>query len=312
MQIKNKDEALGYVDTIIRENWRKYLDEHNVDNELGKAEIDEEKNEKGHMAWSYYIEGIYMSTDGRRRWLLDTGELVETTINQDENTIEKAYLKTYGKELQSPSEVSINEAKAKAEDLLRKTDPNYSGTFGLKEVDGVGYLVWQEVRGGGSIIIGNDGGVLFSNMTGIVSPEDLIQAYKDGKRSDEAKFGGSGSGITEEQVRQYVQNKFNEEDSTDRIEDRGFAYYIDTQPREYLDTKDDSKMKIGNGPIVVLRSTGDVFSFSSNPLHMFGKTENRVGVNTAKTAEEFQTALNGLKAMGDHAALNPETLAGNK
>lgn len=170
---------------------------HNVKNELGKAEIDEEKNEKGHKAWSYYIEGMYMSADGRRRWVLDTGELVETTINQDENTIEKAYQKTFGKELQPTSTASLDEVKSKAEDLLRKTDPNYSGTFGIEEVDGVGYLVWQEVRGGGSIVIGNNGGVLFSNMTGIVSPEDLIQAYKDGKRSDEAKFGGSGSGITE-------------------------------------------------------------------------------------------------------------------
>ncbi len=77
-----------------------------------------------------------------------------------------------------------DEALQKAEALLRKTDPNYSGTFGIKEADGVGYLVWQEVRGGGSLVVGNDGGVLFSNMTGIVSPEDLIQAYKDGKRSD--------------------------------------------------------------------------------------------------------------------------------
>lgn len=201
-----------------------------------------------------------------------------------------------------------DEALQKAEGLLRKTDPNYSGTFGIKEADGVGYLVWQEVRGGGSIIIGNDGGVLFSNMTGSVSPEDLIQAYKDGKRSDEAKFGGTDSGITQEQVRQYVQNKFNEADGTDRIEDRGFAFYINTQPREYLDTKDDTKMTIGNGPIVILKSTGEVFSFSSNPLHMFGKSENRVGVNTAKTADEFQTALNDLKNMGDHAALHPEKL----
>ncbi len=109
-------------------------------------------------------------------------------------------------------------------------------------------------------------------------------------------------------MRKFVQIKFNEADSSDRIEDRGFAFYIDTQTREYLDTKDDSKMTIGNGPIIILKSTGQVFSFSSNPLHMFGKSESRVGVNTAKTVEEFQTALNDLKDMNDHAALHPETL----
>lgn len=142
MQIKNKEEALQFVDTVVREKWQKYFDENNVENELGKAEIDEEKNETGHKAWSYYIDGMFMSRDGRRRWVLDTGELVETTISQDENTIKKAYLKTYGKELEPTSAVSLDEAKAKAEDLLRKTDPNYSGTFGIKEADGVGYLVW--------------------------------------------------------------------------------------------------------------------------------------------------------------------------
>lgn len=109
-------------------------------------------------------------------------------------------------------------------------------------------------------------------------------------------------------MRNYAQKRFNEADSSDRIEDRGFAFYIDTQPREYLDTRDDSKMTIGSGPIVILKSTGEVFSFSSNPLHMFGKSENRVGVNTAKSVEEFQTALNDLKNMGDHTALHPETL----
>jgi|GEM_PF-3404349 len=202
-----------------------------------------------------------------------------------------------------------DEALQKAEDLLRKTDPNFSGTFGIEEVEGVGYIVWQEVRGGGSILVGNEGGVLFSNATSIPNlHEKLAEAYKEGKRSDVSAFGSASISITEEQVKNYVQTKFDEADSYDRIEDRGFAFYIDTQPREYLDTKDESKITIGNGPIVILKSTGEVFSFSSNPLHMFGKSENRVGVNTAETIEEFQTALNDLKDMSDHAALHPETL----
>lgn len=110
-------------------------------------------------------------------------------------------------------------------------------------------------------------------------------------------------------MKRYVQNKFNEADISDRIEDRGFAFYIDIQPREYLDTKDDLKMTIGNGPIVILKNTGEVFSFSSNPLHVFGKSENRIGVNTATTAEEFTKALNELREMGDYSALHPEKLA---
>ncbi len=202
-----------------------------------------------------------------------------------------------------------DEALQKAEDLLRETDPSYSGSFGVEEVEGVGYIVWQEVGGGGSILVGNDGGVLYFNTASIPNlHETLIEAYKNGERSDKGVSGDTDKSITEKQVRDYVQTKYNEADSSDRVEDRGFAFYINTQPREYLDTKDDLKMTIGNGSIVVLKSTGEVFLFSSNPLHMFGKSENGVGVNTAKTAEEFQAALNDLKAMGDHAALNPETL----
>jgi len=159
------------------------------------------------------------------------------------------------------------------------------------------------------MLVGNDGGVLFSNATSIPNlHETLVEAYKNGKRSDESAFGNTGTSITERQVRDYVQTKYTETDSSDRIEDRGFAFYIDTQPREYLATKDDSKMTIGNGLIDILKSTAEVFSFSSNPLHMFGKSENRVGVNTAKTSEEFQIALDDLKVMNDYAALHPETL----
>jgi len=77
-------------------------------------------------------------------------------------------------------------ALKKAEEFIRLTDPNYNGTFGIEEVADVGYLVWQEVRGGGSVLIGNDGGLLFSNMTSDASlKEHLIQAYKDGKRTTE-------------------------------------------------------------------------------------------------------------------------------
>lgn len=202
MQIKNKEEALQFVNTVVREKWQKYFDENNAENELGKAEIDEEKKENGHWAWSYYIEGMYMSRDGRRRWVLDTGELIETTINQDENTIEKAYLKKYGKELLPTITVGADEAKAKAEGLLQKSDPNYSGTFGIEEVADVGYIVWQEVRGGGSILVGNDGGFLFSNATSIPSLHDkLIEAYKEGKRSDDNIFGNTITAVNDERVR---------------------------------------------------------------------------------------------------------------
>lgn len=113
------------------------------------------------------------------------------------------------------------------------------------------------------------------------------------------------------QVKEYLQERFHEDDSSDRIDDRGFAYYIDTQPREYLDTKDESKMTLGNGPMVIVKATGDVFLFSSNPMHMFGNSGIKIGVNAAKTAEEFQTALDELKEMNDYAATHPVKITGS-
>lgn len=59
-------------------------------------------------------------------------------------------------------------------------------------------------------------------------------------------------------------------------------------------------MTIGNGPIVVLKATGEMFHFSSNPGHTH--------VQAANTAEQFQAALDDLKSSNDYAALHPEKL----
>lgn len=125
------------------------------------------------------------------------------------------------------------QALQKAGALLRKNDPNYSGTFGIEEVEGVGYRIWQEARGGGTVIVGHDGGVLIStNMTYLPNlPQLMIQAYKEGKRTPEDGSDGTGE-VTKEQVLMYVQTKFNEADSSDRVEDRGFAFFISTLNRE--------------------------------------------------------------------------------
>lgn len=86
-----------------------------------------------------------------------------------------------------PIDVSNSvQAQQRAEELIRKIDPQYTGNFAVNEIPEVGHLVWQEVRGGNSIIVGNDGGILFFNSS--VSPEDGIQAYKDGRRTSEDKF----------------------------------------------------------------------------------------------------------------------------
>ena len=81
--------------------------------------------------------------------------------------------------------------------------------------------------------------------------------------------------VTIEQVKEYTRNQFNEQDVDDRIEDRGFAFYINTQPRQHLDSKEDHAMTLGGGPIVVLKETGEIYSFSSSPVF--------IGVNRASS-----------------------------
>lgn len=78
------------------------------------------------------------------------------------------------------------EALAKAKGLLLKRDPSYSGDFQIRTLEGIGYLVHQDVRSGGSIIVGNDGGILF--VSSIIPIDAAIQAYKDGKRTSEESF----------------------------------------------------------------------------------------------------------------------------
>ena len=84
-----------------------------------------------------------------------------------------------------PEDIKVS-AQIKAKKLLTKIDTQYTGSFNVNEVPEVGYLVTQDVRGGNSVIVGNDGGVLF--FTSSVSPEDATQAYKDGKRTPEDQF----------------------------------------------------------------------------------------------------------------------------
>jgi hypothetical protein len=49
-----------------------------------------------------------------------------------------------------------------------------------------------------------------------------------------------------------------------RTSDRGFAYWIDTQPDAFHDGYEDA-MTFGNGPCVVVKRTGDVWYLASNP-----------------------------------------------
>ncbi|MEI6249035.1 MAG: hypothetical protein WCP00_00335 [bacterium] len=68
---------------------------------------------------------------------------------------------------------------------------------------------------------------------------------------------------------------------------------------KYLNT---IKRMNGNGLIIIFNDTGEAYSFSSNPLHMFGHNNLRFGVNCANPSYEFTMALNELIATNDISA----------
>jgi hypothetical protein len=91
MILETKEQALEYLNTEIKKDQR-------GPGEVGDATISQEKEVAGHKAWAFYIEGTYMQGNTTGRWLLDTGEWVDTEAFGNE-TVEKAYQKKYGKEL---------------------------------------------------------------------------------------------------------------------------------------------------------------------------------------------------------------------
>jgi len=103
--------------------------------------------------------------------------------------------------------------------------------------------------------------------------------------------------ITYEDAVTFVRNYFHEEDAEKRISDSEFAYRVNTQPKQGF--------TFGNGPLLILKDTGEVFAFSSSPKHEFGYGTSRKGINRTHTAEEFKEALALLVSAGDHAAMNP-------
>lgn len=94
--------------------------------------------------------------------------------------------------------------------------------------------------------------------------------------------------ISIEKVTAYVNKYFNETDTSDRIKDKGFAYYVDTQPRAYLDSKDESESTDGNGPLVIIKSSGKVYKFSSSPgdLKIYSN-DDEVGFENALRSAQY-------------------------
>lgn len=196
IKIHDQNEALNYVTTQVRQNWSENYPE------LGEATIAQESEVEGHKVWQYHIDGLPMSRDGRKKWLLDTGVTFDTTLNQNENTLELAYAKLRGRS-EEDGAIKSNLAKLLgvnvedlSEDLIKGKAASLLGInvedLAISDVaDEVGVFFYEtrdgeSLRGGKALIIGNDGGLLA--VGSVRPPQDYVQAYKDGQRTSEDQF----------------------------------------------------------------------------------------------------------------------------
>lgn len=85
------------------------------------------------------------------------------------------------------SQLSRPERIAKAADLLKITLD--TAEQHSREVPGTSLAatyVWEPVRGGGALIVSEDGSVLFANSS--VNPEAHEREFNAGRRTDESSF----------------------------------------------------------------------------------------------------------------------------
>ncbi len=94
-KLTTREAALEFVDTVIRKKWDTEIQTNPLlsTTVLGQASIVEEVNVTDHQAWQYTIEGLPVSRDARKRWVLDTGDMIDTTLSDDADTLEKAIAK---------------------------------------------------------------------------------------------------------------------------------------------------------------------------------------------------------------------------
>lgn len=77
--------------------------------------------------------------------------------------------------------------------------------------------------------------------------------------------------LSRDEVVTFARGWFDEgSEVADRIRARRYGWELDTQPREYINSRDFALMTIGNGPILVDRRDGAFWETSSNPGAVFG------------------------------------------
>ncbi|RZS34293.1 hypothetical protein EV193_10980 [Herbihabitans rhizosphaerae] len=88
--------------------------------------------------------------------------------------------------------------------------------------------------------------------------------------------------VTHERLVEWLRTEYGWRHLDKRVHDLGYAYSVDTQPDAYHDG-DENAMTWGNGPLLVIKSSGKVYEFGSNPMFQ--------PIWTASTEQEFDAAV---------------------
>ncbi|HEY7596250.1 MAG TPA: hypothetical protein VH969_24105 [Actinophytocola sp.] len=73
--------------------------------------------------------------------------------------------------------------------------------------------------------------------------------------------------VSRDEVVAWAAGRFGDRHAETRTVDGGFAFWVDTQPDTYHDGYPET-MAYGNGPVVIVKATGEVWHLASNPATM--------------------------------------------
>ncbi|MFN8015413.1 MAG: hypothetical protein U0R17_02240 [Acidimicrobiia bacterium] len=88
--------------------------------------------------------------------------------------------------------------------------------------------------------------------------------------------------IDKDFVVEFCKENFNDDYTEERIRETPIMFLVNPQPTKYFETNDYRDMMIGSGPYVILKETGEVTNYGSNPIWF--------PLYDAQTMEEYESA----------------------
>lgn len=102
MTFKSNEDVLNYLNSTIAPSKAASFAEQGVPLSIGEATVAEPETVAGHLVWAYGFTGVPVAPNGHETWIIDTGEVVQTSMFGADGlteTVESAYLEKYGRSL---------------------------------------------------------------------------------------------------------------------------------------------------------------------------------------------------------------------